>query len=69
MNAPNNFGPTPPHILSAIHEIAAYLRDCNLEQAIISHTGGASFRLKDIYDEIDELLRATTPRSQEFSSS
>lgn len=66
MNTPNNFGPTPPHIINAIQEIAAYLRECNLEQAIISHSGGASFLLTNIYDEMIELRRSqqaeNTPR-------
>ncbi len=55
MNTPNNFEPTPPHVLKAIYEIAAYLRECNLEQAIISHSGGASFLLTNIYKEIANL--------------
>lgn len=57
MTTPVNTGPTPPHILRAIHEIAAYLCECNLEQAVISHTGGTSFLLTNIFDEIVELLR------------
>lgn len=40
---------TPPEIVDAIHRIAVYLRDCKYEQVIISHTGGATFRLTDIY--------------------
>lgn len=34
------------------YEIAIYLREGNFEQVIISHTGGASFRLTDIYEEV-----------------
>lgn len=37
--------PTPPAVLAAIDAIAAHLRATNRTEAVVSHTGGASFHL------------------------
>ena len=44
--------PTPVYVLDAIDTIVGYLRQGGWCEAIISDTGGASFRLDSIYPRL-----------------
>lgn len=48
---------TPNPVVAAIHVIGAYLRDEQYGSAIIAPGGGASFHLRNVLDEKDDLFK------------
>ena len=50
--------PTPAHVVTAIQTVARYLVEEHYGSIIIAPTGGASFHLRNVLDEKEDLFKA-----------